>query len=96
LTVILIHYAKNIAQAHPLIPEDKEYLESCIDLLQIIEVSHEMGLTAVKLRQHQKLGLGDSIIAATALVCDYEWVTRNVGDFRGIRGLKIVNPFDSE
>ncbi|MEY4936523.1 MAG: hypothetical protein RIS64_2882 [Bacteroidota bacterium] len=96
MTVILIHYAKNIAQAHPLIPEDKEYLESCIDLLQIIEVSHEMGLTAVKLRQHQKLGLGDSIIAATALVCDYEWVTRNVGDFRGIRGLKIVNPFDSE
>ncbi|MEN9613663.1 MAG: hypothetical protein RLZZ628_4477 [Bacteroidota bacterium] len=65
-------------------------------MLQIIEVSHEIGLTAVKLRQNQRFSLGDSIIAATALIYDYELVTRNVGDFRGIEGLRIVNPFDSE
>ncbi|MEO0041019.1 MAG: hypothetical protein RL329_467 [Bacteroidota bacterium] len=79
---------------HRFAEEDKLYLESCIELLHIIPVSEEIGFKAVELRQHQKMSLGDSIVAATALVHDYPLVTRNVGDFRRISGLRVIDPFD--
>lgn len=78
---------------HRLTQEDKTYFESCIALSQIFEVTQPIAEKAVELRQKQKLSLGDAIIAATALVHDYELVTRNFSDFEGIRGLKLVNPF---
>lgn len=38
------------------------------------------------------MSLGDSIIAATALVNSFELYTHNVADFVGISGLKIIDP----
>ena len=38
--------------------------------------------------------LGDSLIAATALVWDHELVTRNTEDFAWIEGLRVINPFE--
>lgn len=78
---------------HRLAPEDKTYFESCFALLQVFEVTQVVSDKAVELRQKQKLSLGDSIIAATALVHDCELLTRNTDDFVGIAGLKLVNPF---
>lgn len=77
---------------HRLTPDDKTYFESCIALLQVFEVSQTISDKAVELRQKQKLSLGDAIIAATALVHDCELVTRNIDDFVGIDGLKLLNP----
>ncbi|WP_152044668.1 type II toxin-antitoxin system VapC family toxin [Aureimonas psammosilenae] len=37
--------------------------------------------------------VNDALIAATALVHDLTLVTRNVSDFRGIRGLRLVDPW---
>ena len=34
-----------------------------------------------------------AIIAAAALETDSELVTRNEQDFRGIQGLRVINPF---
>ena len=48
---------------------------------------------AILLRQQQKMSLGDSIIAATALEFDVPLVTRNTGDFKHIAGLQLINPF---
>jgi toxin FitB len=79
---------------HRFLEADKQYLESCIALLHVIEVSQEIGLQAVALRQRQKMSLGDSIVAATALIHDCELVTRNVSDFRNIPDLRIFNPFE--
>jgi toxin FitB len=62
----------------------------------VIEVSQEIGLKAVQLRQRQKMSLGDSIVAATAIIHDCDLVTRDVGDFKGIRDLRIINPFETE
>jgi predicted nucleic acid-binding protein len=39
------------------------------------------------------MGLGDAIIAATALEYDLPLVTRNEDDFKHIAELKIINPF---
>jgi predicted nucleic acid-binding protein len=37
--------------------------------------------------------LGDSLVAATALIYELTLVTRNVDDFVGIEGLRVLNPF---
>lgn len=48
---------------------------------------------AVRLRQAKKIKLGDSLVAATALVHGLALVTRNTEDFAGIEELRILNPF---
>ena len=40
-------------------------------------------------------GLADCLIASTAMVHQLTLVTRNVADFEGLDGLKIINPWDS-
>jgi predicted nucleic acid-binding protein len=94
ISAISISTVIEVLGYHRFLDEDKRYLESCIELLHVIEVSQEIGLKAVQLRQRQKMSLGDSIVAATALIHDCELVTRNVSDFRGIRDLRILNPFE--
>jgi len=73
--------------------EDKD------DLLAFLAGGRELGLddavaeTAVRLRQERRMGLGDAIIAATALVHRLPLVTRNWDDFKHVAGLELVNPF---
>lgn len=50
---------------------------------------------AIEMRQQKKMKLGDSIIAATALVNNLTIVTRNESDFYGL-GLIIYNRFDTK
>ena len=47
---------------------------------------------AIALRRQRKMGLGDALIAATALVHGLTLVTRNVKDFRWIDGLTVLDP----
>ena len=48
---------------------------------------------AISLRRQRKMRLGDSIIAATAMLYGLSLVTPNEGDFKHIPGLKLINPF---
>jgi predicted nucleic acid-binding protein len=50
---------------------------------------------AVALRQVRKMSLGDSLVAATALVHGKVLVTRNAKDFEWVSGLRMLNPFDN-
>ncbi|CAN5611944.1 hypothetical protein BH10ACI3_BH10ACI3_02470 [soil metagenome] len=50
---------------------------------------------AIWLRQQKKIGLGDAIVAATALVHELTLATRNTKDFKWIDSLTLVNPFDA-
>lgn len=48
---------------------------------------------AVKLRRRQKMKLGDSLIAGTALVYHCTLATRNTKDFDWVPGLARFDPF---
>jgi predicted nucleic acid-binding protein len=42
-------------------------------------------------RKYKKIKLGDAIIAATAIVYNLTLISRNVKDFKNIKGLKVLN-----
>ena len=49
---------------------------------------------AVRVRRRSKISAMDAIIAATALTHGLALVTQNVDDFKGVEGLRILNPFE--
>lgn len=59
----------------------------------ILDVSDNVVSKAIELRKINKMTLGDSIIAATAMAFQKQLVTRNVNDFENLEGLEIYNPY---
>jgi predicted nucleic acid-binding protein len=51
-------------------------------------------LKGIAIRKEYRIKLPDAIIAATALVHDLSLVTRNIEDFKNIKGMKLINPWD--
>lgn len=72
------------------------YFEAFFDSSTIVAISDEVINEAVRLRQQRKINLGDSLIAATAIINDFELVTNNTKDFRWIESLKLINPLEVE
>jgi len=68
----------------------KEFMNNA----KILLICKSVMETTVKIRQKKKIGLGDSIIAATAQVYDLTLITRNVDDFKNIENLNIWNPWE--
>lgn len=68
-------------------------LENVLGELRMLPVSETVLREAASLRRRKRMKLGDSIIAATALVHGLDLVTRNEEDFKGIEGLRVINPF---
>ncbi len=81
---------------HRLTAADRVDLETFFAARLNLETTHEIAERAVSLRQQRKMGLGDSIIAATALEHDLQLVTRNTDDFDWIPDLKLWNPFATQ
>jgi predicted nucleic acid-binding protein len=59
---------------------------------RILALTDAIAQQAVTLRQQRRMGLGDAIIAATALVHNLTLVTHNTEDFRQIAGLELLDP----
>ena len=51
---------------------------------------------AISIRRVYKTKLPDAIIAATAIVCKSALITHNRTDFKKIKGLSLVDPFEFE
>jgi len=78
---------------HNLTELDKTYFQNFFDAINIVPVTTEIVEKSVELRQQKNIKLGDTIIAATALVDNKILVTRNVDDFDSINSLEVYNPF---
>ena len=61
-------------------------------ILQTFPIDYAVLLKAIELRKTYKMKLGDSIVAATALVENREIYTRNLSDFTKIPNLIVKNP----
>ena len=73
--------------------EDVEQYKKFIANSKVIELYNNIKQKAIDIRRNHKIKLPDAIIAATALVCDLELITRNVEDFEDVADLKINNPW---
>ncbi len=75
--------------------EDIFYFESFFESTILIPISEKVILEAITLRRIRKMSLGDSIIAATAIINRFELITSNTKDFKWINSLKIINPLEN-
>ena len=78
---------------HRLSAEEESGLLGFLSRVETHALDDSVAARAITLRQERKMGLGDAIIAATALVHGLRLVTRNVDDFKHIAGLELSNPF---
>ena len=76
---------------HKLLPEDKDMFEGFFQTITVLPVSNFVIENAISLKQQRKISLGDSLIAATALVNNDKLLTNNVEDFIGISGLSVIS-----
>lgn len=80
---------------HRLTDADRQHFEEFFAAATMLPISDAVLAQAVQLRQNRKMTLGDSLIAATALVHNRTLVTGNTKDFAWIPGLALHNPFQS-
>lgn len=78
---------------HRLTEAECRYFEAFFAEARVLPLSQSVLAEAVRIRQSKKIKLGDSLVAATALLHDLTLVTRNTDDFVGIASLRILNPF---
>jgi len=71
-------------------------------LIAVIKEIEELNVTgiivdlAIKIRKTMRIKTPDAIIAATALDMGATLITRNEDDFKNIRGLLVLNPWNNE
>lgn len=81
---------------HRLSAEEENGLREFLARAETIALDDVVAARSIALRQQRRMGLGDAIIAATALVHGMALVTRNVDDFKHIAGLELKNPFKTK
>ncbi len=74
-------------------PGEEAIIQYVIATSKCYPLDDEVIERASRLRRIKRMGLADSVIAATALESGLPLVTRNVHDFQHIPGLIIINPF---
>lgn len=77
---------------HRLTEVDLQDFKAFFALLSIIPITQAVIEQAIHLRQQRKISLGDSIIAATAILNKLTLVTANTNDFQWIPDIQLLNP----
>lgn len=77
---------------HRLKEEEEKYFKDVFDYASVIIPDQSIFNQAIEIRKKFNLKLGDSLIAATAIVHKLEIYSRNLEDFEKIKGLKCINP----
>ena len=76
--------------------EDNRIFQEMLSRVRILRLENNIVVRAIALRQQRRMGLGDAIIAATALEHNLTLVTRNTRDFRRIYNLDLHNPIPED
>ncbi len=87
----IVSYIESLGY-HGLTVVERQLLEHFFQTAEILPLSQAIAEQAVTLRQQRRMGLGDAIIAATAMAHNLTLVTHNVQDFRWIGGLELLDP----
>ena len=74
-------------------PEQIFILNQFINSVVIWGLDEPVILKGIEIRKEYSIKLPDAIIAATAMVYVLSLVTRNIDDFKNIKGLKLINPW---
>jgi len=72
----------------------KEYYELLTNFMNdatILDLTSDIVDVSINIRKIHKTKLPDAIIAATAIVYDFVLISRNVSDFKNIKGLKVID-----
>lgn len=77
---------------HKLTNEEESYFQDIFNFLPVISPSLQIFYTSITIKKTYNLKLGDSIIAATALINGLSIYTRNLSDFKKITSLKCTDP----
>lgn len=89
--VSIVSYVEVLGYHH-LTERDRRYFEDFFVAAPVLQISIDILECATRLRQQRAIGLGDSLIGATALVHELELVTANSDDFQWISDLRVSNP----
>ena len=90
-SVSIVSYVEALGY-HSLIQIERQFLEHFFQTAEILPLTNTIAQQAVTLRQQRRMGLGDAIIAATAITHNLTLVTHNTEDFRWIAGLELLDP----
>ena len=77
---------------HKLTTEERVLFEEFFANIIILPITTAIIEKAIQLRQPKRMSLGDSIIAATAIVNQLPIATHNVKDFQWISQIDVIDP----
>ena len=77
---------------HGLKDPERGLLEEFFAVAAVLPLSDPVVQRAIRLRQQRRMSLGDSVVAATALVHRLTLVTHNAADFQWIGELPVLDP----
>jgi len=72
--------------------EHYELLTNFMADAQVLDLTSNVVDESIEIRKHSKTKLPDAIIAATAIAHNLILISRNMPDFKKIKGLKLVDP----
>ena len=82
---------------YPEIDSDElKFFEDFFASTAVLPIGEDVVNKAIRLRQIRRIRLGDSLIAATALVHKLQLITNNIKDFKWIPNLSLTNPLEDE
>ena len=75
-------------------PKQMSVLNQFISSVVIWGLDEPVILKGIEVRKSNQIKLPDAIIAATSIVHGLNLVTRNINDFKNIKGIKLINPWE--
>ena len=74
--------------------DSSKLLNDFVNEAVILDLNEDVVNQTISIRKNFKTKLPDAIIAATAMVYGLTLITRNTDDFKNIKRLKLINPWE--